>query len=697
MRIGAWCDAEGTHLRVWSRWAKAIHACRVDPDTCRIIDERPLRPEGQIWCARSLDWPAGSAYRLRLEREVDGAMRSTWILDPMARWVDLTQPEQPLALLVDEVPAAGRLGAEWPSQATPGEQPRMRLLYELHPRGFTQLQTAIPEGLRGSIEALAHPWSIDYFLRLGVTTLCLMPISAHVDEPRLRRLGLSNYWGYNVVAWSAPHPAYLATCRNAKAQECWQEARQALRSSIATLHAAGLEVVLDVVYNHSAELDAEGPVFHLRELDPSLHYRIDARGELQNWSGCGNTLNFASPHVGDWVLQSLRDWVLDYGIDGFRFDLAATVSRNCPDGSIAPRDQGYFWNRLAIDPVLQNCLLIAEPWDLGPQGYQIGAFPAQVLEWNDRYRDELRRFWICEDAPIGRLADRLAGSSAIFATTKLAPAASVNYLASHDGFTLRDALSYNHKHNTANGEANRDGHDQNHSHNHGYEGGDAPAEVLAIRRSKHKALLACLLMSLGTPMLQAGDEWGRSQHGNNNAYCQDNALSWLRWEECDAELLAFSRALMPARRRCQHLLNTHWWLSGEEAEGLGPVHHDRVQAAWLHPEGRAMQPADWDQPSVRALMLHLQPCIASRVNDQEQALEGPERVQMLREASAQSAPPALVLINAHPWELNFRLPSGEWKLLADRPGTRARGELLLPGYSVECAVGNPGDRSAVER
>jgi len=673
MRTGAWQDANGTHLGVLSRQAQSLQACLIEPDTRRILHEVALRRDGDYWSASGLDWPAGSAYGFRLGVAHHGAL-APCLLDPMARWVNLDRPDRPLAVLVEELPPARRGIHDRPAaeRADPGAT--MRLLYELHPRGFSQLQTRIPEALRGSIEALAHPWSLEYFLKLGVTTLCLMPISAHVSEPRLLRLGLSNYWGYNVLAWSAPHPGYLAAgregalgARGNPSGGRWKAARLALRETIAALHAAGLEVVLDVVYNHSAELDAAGPTYHLRALDAALHYRHDARGGLQNWSGCGNTLNFAEPGVCAWVLQSLRHWVLDYGVDGFRFDLATTASRNCADGGMDPLAASYFWSCLSADPVLAQSLVIAEPWDLGPQGYRLGGFPAQVLEWNDRYRDEVRGFWIREDAPLGRLADRLAGSSAIFAGGKNSALASVNYLASHDGFTVHDALSYARKHNAANGEDNRDGHDDPCVHNHGHEGLDAPPEVVRLRRSKHRALLACLFASLGTPMLQAGDEWGRSQRGNNNAYCQDNDLSWLRWDECDEALLAFARTLMRARKRLQAHLAAHWWREPAE-DALCPAQHRSSEARWLHPAGRPLRSGDWEDPSLRALTLHL--CQSDR-----------------------RAEHALLVINGHAGAVEFVLPKGHWVTVFDSAATPLGARVARPGYSVVCAVGPGADRA----
>jgi len=673
MRTGAWQDAKGTHLGVLSRQAQSLQACLIEPETRRILHEVELQREGDYWSASAIDWPAGSTYGFRVGAAHPGEL-TPCLLDPMARWVNLDRPDRPLAVLVEELAPARRRLDDRPAAERSNPLERMRLLYELHPRGFSQLQTRIPEALRGSIEALAHPWSIEYFQKLGVTTLCLMPISAHVDEPRLLRLGLSNYWGYNVLAWSAPHQDYLAACREvasggrgSASGTRWRAARLALRETIAALHAAGLEVVLDVVYNHSAELDAAGPTYHLRALDAALHYRFGAHGGLQNWSGCGNTLNFAEPGVCAWVLQSLRHWVLDYGVDGFRFDLATTVSRNRADGGIDPLEASYFWRCLAADPVLAQSVVIAEPWDLGPQGYRLGGFPAQVLEWNDRYRDEMRGFWIREDAPLGRLADRLAGSSAIFAGSKSAAAASVNYLASHDGFTLHDALSYSRKHNASNGEDNRDGHDDPCAHNHGHEGPDAPPEVLSLRRRKHQALLACLFVSLGTPMLQAGDEWGRSQRGNNNAYCQDNELSWLRWDECDEALLAFARTLMQARKRLQAHLGAHWWREPAEDPRCA-VQHPSSEARWLHPRGYPLRADDWESNSLRALSLQL------RRNDHEDAR-------------------ALLLINGQAGAVEFVLPTGQWVTVFDSAATPLGARVVRPGYSVVCAVETGADHS----
>ncbi|NDD11108.1 MAG: hypothetical protein EB072_00335 [Betaproteobacteria bacterium] len=619
--LGAWHKPTGLDVAVLAPAADSLTLCRVDAPSGEIVSRLPMQNTEGVWAINGLDWEPGTCYGFWIDnnKESAAALNSRLSLDPLARWVIAHDHHRYLAQTVLDLPPAQTFIR---SGAVP------RLIYELHPKGFTQLNKAINPTLRGSIEALAEAPSIDYLRLLGVTTLCLMPISLHDDEPRLKELGLSNYWGYNVLAWNAPHVPYLASARGLDPMIAWQHARLSLRRTIDQLHREGFEVILDVVYNHSSELDDEGPRYHFRLLDDQFYYRRDSQGSLENWSGCGNTLNFSDQRSWQWVIQSLRQWVIEFGIDGFRFDLASSLLRSDYAGLPCPYNEGL-WAEIQSDPILMHCLLIAEPWDLGPQGYRLGDFGPGVMEWNDRYRDGLRKFWITSSAPIAELADCLAGSSAVFQVNKGSPATSVNYLASHDGFSLWDLLCYSSRHNLLNAEGNRDGHPLEHAFNHGFEGVGDNVAIDALRRHKRSAMLCCLYASLGSLMIHSGDEWGRSQAGNNNAYCQDNELAWLRWQECDHQVLCLVRRLMNLRNQFACLLASQtWWKPQQHSFGLKHTLDEKdliqqVEAGWYRADGSAVTLENWHDKSLRSLglWLSLRQSLLVLINAQAQSLE----------------------------------------------------------------------------
>ena len=456
--------------------------------------------------------------------------------------------------------------------------------YELHVKGFTQTHPEIPAPLRGTCAGLAHPAAIGHLVDLGVTTVEVMPLAAAVDEPHLARLGLRNYWGYSTIGWMAPDPR-LAPGGMAE-----------VRAMVDALHAAGLEVLLDVVFNHSGEGDAHGPTLSLRGLDNATYYRLvpGHRHRYVNDTGCGNTLALDRPPVLRLALDALRHWALEAGVDGFRYDLATTLGRG-PHGFDA---DAPLLSAIAQDPLLRELRHVAEPWDVGPGGHRLGAFAPGWGEWNDRYRDAVRRFWRGAGEGLGELATRLAGSPDVFRGRHRRPADSVNFVASHDGFTLADLVAHVHKHNAANGEDNRDGSDHNLSWNHGVEGATDQPEILAARAQDVRALLATLLCSRGTPMLGMGDELGRSQGGNNNAYAQDNATAWVDWARADAALARFTAGCVAARRAHQ-ALHADRWLTREAVRG------DLHDVDWRRPDGAPMQESDWNEGLVRTLCLVL--------------------------------------------------------------------------------------------
>ena len=518
----------------------------------------------------------------------------------------------PLARVVD--PAF-----DWGNDRSPSTPWRDTVLYELHVKGYTKRHPAVPEALRGSYLGLAEPAVIDYLRGLGITAVELMPCQAFVTEGFLRARGLVNYWGYNPLAWSAPALQY---CRG----EPLREFRQMVRA----LHAGGLEVIMDVVFNHTAEGDADGPTLSLKGLDNAAYYRLVAqeRARYENYTGCGNTINAEEPAVQALILDSLRWWAEEMHVDGFRFDLATVLGR---DGSGFNRHAALF-AALRADPALAYTKLIAEPWDIGPDGYRLGQFPVPWAEWNDRYRDTVRTAWRGEGDMAGRLAESLAGSSDLFRHRGRKPSASVNLVTAHDGFTLADLVSFEHKHNEANQEGNRDGHANNLSWNCGVEGPSEDPAVLALRARQMRNLLATLLLSQGVPMLHAGDEFARTQRGNNNAYCQDNELSWVDWSlrEANAALVQFTRWLLELRRARPELRRDTFLKGSWRAGRAGDI-------SWWHPAGREMQDADWHEPALRSLGV----LIASA-----SGLPGTEP----------GAGDLLLLFNLGPAALEFRLP-----------------------------------------
>jgi len=538
-----------------------------------------------------------------------------------------------------------------PARPRPKVDPAQRVIYEVHVKGFTALHPDVPAALRGSYAGLAHPASVRHLRELGVTTVELLPVAARADEARLLRMGLSNYWGYSPVAWSAPEPRLWSG-------QPGSTPRSELRAMIDALHAAGIEVLLDVVYNHTAELDENGPTLSLRGIDNALYYQLDPHDHSRyaDFTGCGNSLNLNQPLVLRLVMDSLRRWVEEYGVDGFRFDLATTLGRAAAADGGGFRADGAFLSAVAQDPVLRDRVLIAEPWDLGPGGYQVGGFPPGWLEWNDRFRDTQRGFWLRHSSTRGELATRLAGSSDAFAPSRREPVSSVNFITAHDGFTLRDLVSYAQRHNQANGEDNRDGHGHNLSINNGVEGPTDRADVRLARARQSRALLAVLLLSLGTPMLLAGDELGHSQQGNNNAYCQDNPVSWIDWAQADWALHDFVREVLALRRALPVLQSRHWWR--DVAAGSGCV------ARWLQPDGRPMSIDAWNAQDGGAFMLSL--CDAAL----------PHAV--------------LMLINAGTQSTVFTLPPGRWVLRLDND-VHPRGGQARDGAAA--AARSPGRRA----
>lgn len=458
-----------------------------------------------------------------------------------------------------------------PWRVSPGD----RVIYELHVKGFTQGFELCEAGARGTLSALAQPAVLAYLKGLGVTTLELLPVHAFIDDYFLKQRNLSNYWGYNTLSFFAPHQAYLN-----------HPDPMVFRRVVDQLHEAGFEVVLDVVYNHTAESDQLGPTLSMRGIDNSLYYRLaENKRNYINDTGCGNTLNFDQPRVVQWVMDSLRYWSGEQGVDGFRFDLATVLGR---------RKQGFdaahpLFQAISQDPQLNSTLLIAEPWDLGPGGYQLGSFGRGWLEWNDRYRDAVRRFWRGDKGVVPEFAKRIHGSADIFEGRKRGPNESLNFITAHDGFTLRDLTSFNHRRNALNGENNRDGHHENFSRNWGHEGETEDAKILQQRSSVQRAMLMTLYLSQGTPMLLAGDERHRTQRGNNNAYCQDNEINWVDWTpRPEAQALNEFVSQLAMLRRNEPLLGCEKYIHRPES-------HEERSTLWFNCDAEELSEAQWHQ------------------------------------------------------------------------------------------------------
>ncbi|MFJ6573677.1 glycogen debranching protein GlgX [Streptomyces sp. NPDC091292] len=605
----------GTNFALWAGGAEAVEVCLFD-EQGRETRGRLTELTHEIWHGFVPGVLPGSRYGFRVHGRWDPWTGARWnpaklLLDPYARAVDgdfrrlpaevyghvRDWPEQHVADTVrddrdsapfvpkgvvvhDDVP-----DDEWQDDRRPKTPWEDSVIYELHVRGFTKLHPDIPPELRGTYAGLAHPAAIDHLVRLGVTAVELLPVHQFAHEDHLLRRGLRNYWGYNSIGYFAPHAAYAAS--GTRGQQVAE-----FRRMVRALHTAGIEVILDVVYNHTAEAGELGPTLSLKGIDNRGYYRLqpDAR-RYADYTGCGNTLHVVQPQVLRLITDSLRYWVTEMGVDGFRFDLAAALARSMHDvDMLSP-----FLAVIAQDPVLRRVKLIAEPWDVGRGGYQVGAFPPLWTEWNDRYRGAVRDFWRGALPDVRDLGYRLSGSSDLYAWGGRRPYASVNFVTAHDGFTLRDLVSYEHKHNEANGEGNRDGTDDNRSWNCGTEGETDDPDTLALRHRQLRNLLTTLLLSTGVPMLVAGDEMGRTQRGNNNAYCQDDAVSWLDWTLLDDPAwrsLTHLTSRLTALRHRHPVLRRRAFFSGDaqSADGLRDL-------AWFTPQGTEMTEPDWYAPT----------------------------------------------------------------------------------------------------
>ena len=641
--LGVHLDAGGARAAVYAAHAEAVQLCLLDRDgtTTAVVDLGG--PTHGVWHGRVDGVTAGQRYGLRVHGpwEPERGHRhnpAKLLLDPYARAVTGTSHLHPAvfghvtddegdpvdgplvhggAARIDEQDSAPHVPHAVlvePPSADPDERPRVpwaqTVVYEAHVRGLTMRHPDVPEAIRGTYAALGHPAVTSYLRALGVTTLELLPVQAIGHEPALLRRGTANYWGYNTLGFFAPEARYASEgARRHGPAAVLGELREAVRA----LHVAGLEVLLDVVYNHTAEGGSDGPTLSWRGLDAASYYRLDGRGRDVDLTGCGNTLDFAHPRVVQMTLDSLRYWVQAFGIDGFRFDLAPALAR----GRDGYDPEHPFLVAARTDPVLADVKLVAEPWDLGPHGWRTGQFPPPFAEWNDRFRDGARGFWLADVGELARgesrghgvrdLATRLAGSADLFArgaaadSTLRGPLASVSFVTAHDGFTLADTVAYERKHNAANGEGSTDGHDDNRTWNHGVEGPTDDGTVLGARRRSMRNLLATLALATGVPMITAGDEAGRTQRGNNNAYCLDDETTWLDWDLApwQRDLLATTRELLRLRREYPALRQSRFF------DGR-PVYPDgTTDLAWFADDGTPMDHDRWHDTGVRTVQMYL--------------------------------------------------------------------------------------------
>jgi isoamylase len=667
--FGATWDGRGTNFALFSANAEKVELCLFDAHGRREL-ERIVLPERteDVWHGYLNDVGPGQLYGYRVHGPYEPRRgfrfnANKLLIDPYAKQLagrlilsdahfghragsgraDLSFDRHdsarvmPKAVVIDEAFTLRE-------QRGPSVGWEDTIIYEAHVKGLTQLRQDVPQEWRGTFRALSSPAIVDHLKRLGVTTLELLPIHAFADEWHLVRNGLHNYWGYNTLCFFAPDQRYGP-----------DGALDAFRSTVARLHDAGIEVVLDVVYNHTAEGDHLGPTLSFRGIDNTSYYWLkpDQPRYYENFTGCGNALNLTHPRVLQMVMDSLRYWVEACHIDGFRFDLAPTLGRG-PDGF---DPHAPFFAAIRQDPILAGVKLIAEPWDLGPDGYRTGGFPTGWSEWNDQFRRTLRRYWAGEGSLIGDLGRRMTGSADVFNHGGRGPRASINYVTAHDGFTLADVVSYERKHNEANGEDNRDGSDINDSTNCGVEGPTDDPAIVRLRRQLRRNLLSCLMLAQGVPLLLAGDEVGNSQGGNNNAYCQDNEIGWVDWSGLahqEDDMTSLIAELTELRQRFAQLRTRHW-VDGRRADGSYDI-------LWLTPDGTEMTAEDWNFPDGRFLSYVLGP-------------------------SAPGQSPLYIVLNAATQTITFTLPTvpdcSQWTALLNTVLEMQQGQEFTSGSQLK--------------
>jgi glycogen operon protein len=676
--LGATFDGSGTNFALFSEGAERVELCLFGArggETRLQLDE----VDAFVWHTYVPNVQPGQRYGYRVHGPYDPARGLRFnpaklLLDPYAKAVDgeiaWGQPVYGYTFgdpdsRNDEDSAADMMKGvvvnpyfDWAGDRLPKTPYSETFIYEAHVRGLTMRHPGIPEEMRGTYSGIAHPAIIEHLTKIGVTAIELMPVHQFVNDSVLEDKGLSNYWGYNTISFFAPHNRYAA------ASDAGQQVQE-FKGMVRALHAAGIEVILDVVYNHTAEGNHLGPTLSMRGIDNAAYYKLEEDQRFYtDYTGTGNSLNVRNPHSLQLMMDSLRYWVLDMHVDGFRFDLAAALAREFYDVDRL----ATFFELVQQDPVVSQVKLIAEPWDVGPGGYQVGNFPPQWTEWNGKYRDTVRDFWRGEPQALGEFASRLTGSSDLYEHSGRLPVASVNFVTAHDGFTLRDLVSYVEKHNEANGEDNRDGADDNRSENFGVEGPTDDPAVLTARARQQRNFIATLLLSQGVPMLLHGDELGRTQQGNNNAYAQDNEITWVDWEGADRPLLEFTAALSRLRRDHPTFRRRRFFEGRPVRREEGAPVQD---IAWLRPDGTLMQPEDWDSGFGRAIGVFL-----NGLGIQEHDRRG----EPIRDRHF------IILFNGGDDGIDFHVPeveySPDWEVVIDTAGRRADSAIIRPGDDI---------------
>jgi glycogen operon protein len=674
--LGAAYDGGGTNFSLFSDVAEGVELCLFDDDGG---EERvPLEEiDASCWHGYLPTVAPGQRYGYRVHGPWDPerGLRcnpAKLLLDPYAKAIEgkvaWGQPCFPYTFgdenaRNDEDSASAMPKSvvhnpyfDWGNDRPPDIQLNESVIYEVHVKGFTARHPDIPEAQRGTYAGLGHPAAIEYLTGLGITAVELLPVHQFVDDAHLVERGLRNYWGYNSIGFLAPHSGYAASGQRG-------EQVAEFKAMVRALHAAGIEVILDVVYNHTAEGNHLGPVLSMKGIDNAAYYRLVADNPrfYYDTTGTGNSLNVRHPHTLQLIMDSLRYWVTDMHVDGFRFDLAASLARQFHE---VDRLSAFF-DLIQQDPIVSQVKLIAEPWDVGEGGYQVGNFPALWSEWNGRYRDLIRDFWRGQPATLGEFASRLTGSSDLYEADARHPGASVNFVTAHDGFTLRDLVSYNEKHNDANGEGGADGENHNRSWNCGAEGDTEDPGILALRHQQQRNFLATLMLSQGVTMLLGGDEAGRTQDGNNNAYCQDNEISWFDWKHVDSDLLEYTRRLIALRREHPVLRRRRWF------QGL-PI-RGSVDLGWSKPDGTEMSDEDWDAGHTASVGVFLN---GEAITDRDR------RGQRVTDDSF------LLLFNAHHEAIDWTLPKqwGQWwELVMETTGPDREGQVLASSETLQVA------------
>ena len=663
--LGATFDGAGVNFAIFSEAGTKVELCLFDSvDSKKETHRIPLREQtDMVWHAYLPDAAPGQLYGYRVHGPYEPAAGHRFnpnkvILDPYAKAIgrdvawndslfgykmgqdDLTFDERdsaPFAPLASVIDTAFTWGDDRPPR-TPWHK---TFIYEAHVKGLTMRHPEVPEDRRGTYAGLASEGVIDHLLDLGVTAIELLPVHCHLNDKTLLDKRLTNYWGYNTLSYFAPHLGYAS-------RQSPRKSVQEFKTMVRSMHAAGIEVILDVVYNHTCEGNENGPTLCWRGADNAAYYRLveGERRYYMDYTGCGNTLNMTHPRVLQMIMDSLRYWVLEMHVDGFRFDLASTLARELHEVNRL----GAFFDIIHQDPVISQVKLIAEPWDVGPGGYQVGNFPVLWTEWNGKYRDTVRKFWKGEGGLASEFATRLAGSSDLYQDDGRKPYASINFITAHDGFTLQDLVSYDQKHNEANGEGNRDGANDNESWNCGVEGPSDDANIVSLRERQKRNLFATLLFSEGVPMMLGGDELSHTQHGNNNTYCQDNELTWLNFDldERKRNFLEFARKCARIWRE-QPVLQRRKFFVGRPIRGS-----DIKDISFFEPSGREMGDEAWNDPHVKCLGVRLAGDLMNEVDERGEPIVGDT---------------LLLLLNAHWEELPFNLPQTRegqvWETLID--------------------------------